>query len=84
MAQYSQERKDTIFKKLLPPHNLTVAKVAREESMAVQTLYHCRDKAKKESRPVPGKTLTTDDWSAENKLAVIIETAPMSEAEISQ
>lgn len=45
---------------------------------------HCRDKAKKEERPVPGKTLTTDDWPAETKLAVIIETAPMSEAEISQ
>ncbi|GMA84651.1 hypothetical protein GCM10025855_41860 [Shewanella glacialipiscicola] len=33
---------------------------------------------------MPGKTLTADDWSAEAKLAVIIETAPLSEAEINQ
>ena len=84
MARYSPERKDSILKKLLPPHNLTVAEVAREEGMAVQTLYHWRDNARKEGRPVPGKTLTADDWSAEAKLAVIIETAPLSEAEISQ
>ncbi|MBL4630016.1 MAG: hypothetical protein JKY14_02255, partial [Paraglaciecola sp.] len=25
--------------------------------------------------PVPGKTLTSDDWSAQAKLAVVIETA---------
>ncbi|MEE1981081.1 transposase, partial [Shewanella xiamenensis] len=84
MARYSPERKEAILKKLLPPHNLTVAEVAREEGIAVQTLYHWRDIARKEGRPVPGKTLTADDWSAEAKLAVIIETAPLSEAEISQ
>ena len=84
MARYSPERKEAILKKLLPPHNLTVAEVAREEGIAVQTLYHWRDIARKEGRPVPGKTLTADDWSAEAKLAVIIETAPLSEAEINQ
>ena len=52
MARYSQERKEAILKKLLPPHNLTVVEVAREEGIAVQTLYHRRDKAIKESRPV--------------------------------
>ncbi|MCU8030893.1 transposase, partial [Shewanella sp. SM73] len=57
MARYSPERKEAILKKLLPPHNLTVAEVAREEGIAVQTLYHWRDKARKEGRPVPGKTL---------------------------
>ena len=84
MARYSSERKEAVLKKLLPPHNMTVMEVARSEGISYQTLYHWRDKAKKEGHPVPGKTLTTDDWSAEAKLAVIIETAPMSETEISQ
>jgi putative transposase len=78
MARYSQGRKDSILKKLLPPHNLTVADVAREEGVAVEALYHWRDNARKEGRPVPRKTLTTDDWSTEAKFAVLIETAPMS------
>ena len=51
MARYSPERKEAILKKLLPPHNLTVAEVAREEGIAVQTLYHWRDIARKEGRP---------------------------------
>ncbi|CAM4166845.1 Transposase [Shewanella livingstonensis] len=33
---------------------------------------------------MPRKTLTSNDWSTEAKFAVLIETAPMSETEISQ
>ncbi|GMA84650.1 hypothetical protein GCM10025855_41850 [Shewanella glacialipiscicola] len=51
MARYSPERKEAILKKLLPPHNLTVAEVAREEGIAVQTLYHWRDIARKKVAP---------------------------------
>ena len=75
MARYSQERKEAILNKLLPPNNMTVAEVSRLEGISSKTLYHWRDKLRKEGRSVPGKTLTTDDWSAEAKLAVIIETA---------
>ena len=84
MTRYSPERKDEILKKLLPPHNLTVAEVSRKEGISIKTLYHWRDKAKNEGHPVPGKTVTTDDWSAEAKLAVVIETASMSEAQLNQ
>ena len=84
MAQYSQERKAAILKKLLPPHNMTVAEVAEIEGISSKTLYHWRDKARKEGRIVPGKKVTTDGRSAEAKLTVIIETASMTETEISQ
>ena len=84
MAQYSQERKEAILKKLLPPQNMTVAEVAESEGISSKTLYHWRNVLRKKGQPVPGKTLTSDEWSAEAKLAVIIETAPMSEAEMSQ
>jgi len=30
MAGYSAERKESILKKLLPPHNVTVAEIARQ------------------------------------------------------
>ena len=33
---------------------------------------------------MPGKTPTSNDWSAETKLATVIETASLSEAELSQ
>lgn len=83
MPNYLQEQKETVLKKLLPPHNRTVAEVAAEEGIADVTLYnwlkHCRERGV----PVPGQSRTGDDWSADAKLAVVIETAPMSEAELS-
>ena len=84
MARYSPERKQSILKKLLPPLNMTVSEVTRSEGISSKTLYHWRDVLRREGQPVPGKTLTSNDWSAQAKLAVIIETAPMSETEISQ
>jgi len=84
MARYSSERKEAILKKLLPPLNMTVAEMARQEGMTPQTLYNWRDQAKKSGVPVPGKTPTSEQWSAETKLAVIVETAVMSESELGE
>lgn len=84
MARYSSERKEAILKKLLPPQNMTVAEVARQEAVAEQTLYNWRKQARLEGRPVPGRNKSSDDWSSEAKLAVVIETAVLSEAELSQ
>lgn len=33
---------------------------------------------------MPGKTPTSNEWSADTKLATVIETAPLSESELSQ
>lgn len=84
MTRYSSERKDAILKNLLPPHNMTIAEVSRQEGVSSQTLYNWRDSARKLGKPVPGKTLSTEGWSADTKLAVIIETAPLSESELGQ
>lgn len=84
MAHYSPERKESVLKKLLPPHNMTVAAVAREEGVSEQTLYNWRHQAKQAGHPVPGKTKHSEQWSAESKLAVVIETTPLSESELSQ
>jgi len=81
---YPQERKEAILKKLLPPVNKSVTEVAREEGISVQTLYNWRAKARESGVPVPGNTTKTDHWTAETKLAVVIETAPLSESELSQ
>ena len=84
MNRYSQEKKASVMKKLLPPHNMTVAEVARQEGISEQTLYNWRSKAKQLGQPVPGQKSTSENWSAEAKLAVVIETTPLSEAELGQ
>lgn len=84
MTRYSPERKEAVLSKLLPPYNLTVSELARQEGISAATLYTWRSQAKLEGRPVPGKTTTTENWSAEAKLATVIETAALSEAELSE
>ena len=79
MAQYSQERKESVLKKLLSLLNMTVSEVVRSEGISPKTLKNWCNVLKREGQPVLGKTRTSNDWSAKAKLAVIIETATMSE-----
>lgn len=79
MSRYSPERKAALLKKLLPPHSLSVAELARQEGISEPTLYAWSKQAKAGGAAVPGDQKRTDDWSAEAKLAVVIETAPLSE-----
>ncbi len=84
MPKYPEERKEAVLKKLLPPHNKSVAVVAKEEGISEQTLYNWRSKIQQQGKPVPGNKPTTEQWSAEAKLAVIIATATLSESELSR
>lgn len=84
MPSYSMERKESVLSKLLPPHNLPVAEVAKVEGISEATLYNWRNEAKLRGIPVPGSKKTSDKWSAEAKLAVVIETATLSETELSE
>jgi len=84
MARYSSERKESLLRKLLPPINMSVAALSRAEGISEQTLYNWRNQVKSRGIPVPGDKNIPDDWPAEAKLAVVIETAALSEMELSQ
>ena len=84
MPRYSEERKAAVLAKLSPPQSMTIAALSREEGISEQTLYKWRTQARKEGRPVPGSKAKSDQWSAEAKLATVIETAALSEEELSQ
>ncbi len=84
MPRYSEERKAAVLKKLLPPHNLSVTEVAQSEGISEATLYNWRTQAKQQGTPVPGSGKISNNWSAEAKFAVVMETAAMSESELSE
>jgi len=64
---------------MLPPHNQSVPEVAESEGISQATLYNWRNQAKQQGAPLPGNGKTSDRWSAEAKLVVVIETAALSE-----
>jgi transposase-like protein len=84
MAKYSPECKEAILKKMLPPLNMTVAELSREEGISEGTLYNWRDQLKREGHSVPGKKSTSDKWSAQAKFAAVVATASMPAAQVSQ
>jgi len=84
MPRYSEERKLAVLKKLLPPYNHSVSDIAREEGISEATLYNWRTQTKQQGSPVPGSGKTSDQWSAEAKFAVAVETATLSESELSE
>ena len=84
MKYYSPERKESVLKKLLPPYNLTVTEVSEQEGISTGALYNWRKQARINGKPVPGPSKISENWSGEAKFAVVVETATMSEAELSQ
>ncbi|PTL90329.1 transposase, partial [Halomonas sp. SYSU XM8] len=75
------ERREAILKKLLPPHNRTVAEVAQEEGISVATLYNWRKKARQAGRLLPDQSDDPEGWSSQDKFHAVLETAALSEAE---
>ena len=82
MKRISPERKAATLAKLLPPYNMTVSAVAQMEGISEATLYNWRSQAKAEGKPVPGADKNSEQWPAQARLAVIIETATLSETDI--
>ncbi|CAH1043653.1 hypothetical protein HPTD01_2131 [Halomonas sp. TD01] len=54
MPRYSAERKAAVLKKLLPPHNRSVASVATEEGISDAALYNWLKQCREKGVPVPG------------------------------
>ena len=68
MARYSSERKAALLKKLLPPINMSVAELARQENISEVTLYNWRKHAKDGGAPVPGDNKLTDEWACRGQV----------------
>lgn len=83
MAQrYSPERKAALLAKLLPPHNLSVITVSRQEGIGKTTLYKCLAEIRREENDMPGKGILSHKWSAEDRFAVVVEKTTLSEEDM--
>ena len=83
MKHYSAERREAVLRKLAPPMNRTVPEVAEAEGISTATLYNWRKQARERGQVLPSRGSTPEGWSSEEKFRVVLETAPMSQAEFS-
>lgn len=82
--QYSDELKNSLLRRMLPPNNESITKIAREEGIAEQTLRNWRDKARADGIAAPGIDATADKWSTQDKFLIVVETASMTETELAE
>ena len=81
---YSQERKEAVLKKMLPPNNMAIAELAKQEGISEATLYGWRKQARNAGQLMPNADDSPAGWSSRDKFAAVLSTATMSEAEIAE
>ena len=84
MSKYSKELKETVVQKMMPPNAQSIAQICRDTGVSEQTLYNWRTQYKNEGKVVPADPSNPENWSAQDKLAVVIETASLNEQALSE
>lgn len=84
MARYEKEFKEQTVKKMMPPNAASVARLSRETGVSEATLYNWRNECRRQGFAVPADPSNPEQWSGENKLAVVVETAALNETELAE
>lgn len=84
MTRYSLEFKEQIVRKMMPPNAQSVAQIGRECGISTPTLYAWRNQYKAKGHVVPANSSNPEQWSGQDKLAVIVETASLNTQELSE
>lgn len=83
-SKYSEEFKASIIARLLPPNSASVPEVSKETGVPKDTLYYWRLKygGTHSSKAIESRQAV--QFSTEEKLAVVIEAASMTEVELGE
>jgi len=82
MKKYSDELKNSVIARMMPPNNERIVDIARETNIPKDTLYTWHSKLCKKggnAAKIHGNTAP----SGEEKFAIVLETAAMNEHELS-
>lgn len=82
--QYSKELKEAILRRVLPPNNEPVAKVAKESGLSEQTIRNWKNEAIKDGNDnIQGET-AAEKWTSQDKFQIVVETIGMNEVELAE
>ena|ERR1019366_1496899 len=69
---------------MMPPLNKPVSEIAREQGISKKTLYAWRRELKDQGVAVPSAGKNAEDWTSEDKFAVVVETASLNAAALAE
>jgi transposase-like protein len=81
---YSLERKAAVLKRMLPPNNVAIRQLSREEGISEATLFSWRAEARNKGQLLPDADASPEGRSSRNKFAAVLETAVLNEADLAE
>ena len=82
MTIYPDEQKARLIERMLAPENVTVPQLSKETGIPQDTLYGWRRQARRARGLSPASAGASERWGAEEKFAVVLETAALNEADL--
>ena len=74
MKRYSPEFKEAIVRKMMPPENVPIMRLAEESGVSYVTLAKWREEVRSGGEAAPGNGEQPDRWSSEDKFLIVLET----------
>lgn len=84
MTTYSDEFKDSILAKMLPPNNISVPQLVKETGIPRDTLYGWRRQAAGRAPRTATLASSMGTLSSAEKFAVVVETATLNALEVGE
>ena len=81
--RYTTEQREWAIHQMMPPLNRAVVELAKTTGITTVTLRTWQKMARAEGRIMLGDGKQNDQWSSTNKFRIVLETAPLSEVELS-
>ena len=79
---YSQERKNAVVRRMLPPANMAIRQLSQEEGIAQATLPKWRAEARGKGQLLPGADVGPESWSSRDEFAAVVATAAAAEVDL--
>jgi len=83
MKSYTKQRREAVIAKMTGPNRKSIAELEKEEKICAATLYKWRKEARAQGRVMPESDDSPEGWSSRDKFNAVLETAALSEEELS-
>jgi len=81
---YSPGRKAAVLKRMLPPNNMAIRQLSKEEGISEGTLHAWRSQARGKGRLLPDADAGGECWSSRDKFAAVLETAALNDTDLAE
>jgi len=81
--RYSPERKETVLRKMIPPHNRSIKKLSQEKGISEAILFNWRNEAREKDLLLPDGN-NPESWSDRDQFAAVLEIAAFNETYLAE